>query len=243
MILLLLLRIKGIVELLLACQLDPVPSMVVGRWVDPATDKVLTCLLEFQGEDLDFAYGSISAFASRRTNQEAILGAEESIKEIKYVFLHRATFIFIFQATSFCVLFTTCLCICSICSVQVHLNLHISCGVVPGYREATLSYRAEAVGLQKQLQRLQSQLESLGGQSSSLIQGRRARAAATAGAAGNLLMVEERLASRNLEVFYSHHLYIMGYLRYLFKQCHRPCSMFKLPSGWSWIYWNFCWSL
>lgn len=36
-----------------------------------------------QGEDLDFAYGSISAFASRRTNQEAILGAEESIKEIK----------------------------------------------------------------------------------------------------------------------------------------------------------------
>lgn len=39
----------------------------------------------FQGEDLDFAYGSISAFASRRTNQEAILGAEESIKEIKYV--------------------------------------------------------------------------------------------------------------------------------------------------------------
>ena len=38
-----------------------------------------------QGEDLDFAYGSISAFASRRTNQEAILGAEESIKEIKYV--------------------------------------------------------------------------------------------------------------------------------------------------------------
>lgn len=41
------------------------------------------CIL--QGEDLDFAYGSISAFASRRTNQEAILGAEESIKEIKYV--------------------------------------------------------------------------------------------------------------------------------------------------------------
>ncbi|XP_024356885.1 AUGMIN subunit 3 isoform X2 [Physcomitrium patens] len=102
-----------------------------------------------EGEDLDFAYGSISAFASRRTNQEAILGAEESIKEIK---------------------------------------------------EATASYKAEALALQKRLQRLQSQLELLGGQTSSLIQGRRGRTAAAASAAGNLSMIEEKLVGRNSEM-------------------------------------------
>lgn len=102
-----------------------------------------------EGEDLDFAYGSISAFASRRTNQEAILGAEESIKEIK---------------------------------------------------EATASYKQEAVALQKRLQRLQKQVELLGGHTSSLIQGRRARTAAAAGAAQSLSAIEEKLVARNLEM-------------------------------------------
>lgn len=36
-----------------------------------------------QGEDLDQAYDSISAFSSRRNNQEAVFGAEESIKEVR----------------------------------------------------------------------------------------------------------------------------------------------------------------
>lgn len=102
-----------------------------------------------QGEDLDFAYGSISAFASMRSNQEAILGTEESLKEIK---------------------------------------------------EATAAYQSEALGLQKHIQLLQSRLESLGGQTSSLIQWRRARAAAASSTANNLLVVEEKLAARNLEV-------------------------------------------
>jgi len=53
------------------------------------------------------------------------------------------------------------------------------------------------------LQRLQTQLELLGGQTSSLIQGRRARTAAAAGAAGNLSMIEEKLVGRNLEVSFS----------------------------------------
>ncbi|KAL2628601.1 hypothetical protein R1flu_013287 [Riccia fluitans] len=35
------------------------------------------------GDDLDFAYESISAFARRRSNQEAVLGVEESVMEIK----------------------------------------------------------------------------------------------------------------------------------------------------------------
>ncbi|KAK9097818.1 hypothetical protein Syun_024863 [Stephania yunnanensis] len=40
-----------------------------------------------EGEDLDFAYESISAFSSRRDNQEAVFGAEEGLKEIRDVTL------------------------------------------------------------------------------------------------------------------------------------------------------------
>ncbi|XP_021907436.1 AUGMIN subunit 3-like [Carica papaya] len=36
-----------------------------------------------EGEDLDFAYDSISAFSSRRDNQEAVFGAGEGLKEIR----------------------------------------------------------------------------------------------------------------------------------------------------------------
>ncbi|XP_027360498.1 AUGMIN subunit 3 isoform X2 [Abrus precatorius] len=36
-----------------------------------------------EGDDLDFAYDSISAFADRRDNQEAVFGAEEGLKDIK----------------------------------------------------------------------------------------------------------------------------------------------------------------
>lgn len=36
-----------------------------------------------EGEDLDFAYDSISAFSDRRDNQEAVFGAEEGLKDIK----------------------------------------------------------------------------------------------------------------------------------------------------------------
>jgi len=37
-----------------------------------------------QGEDLDSAYDSISAFSSRRDNQDAFFGGEEGLKEIRY---------------------------------------------------------------------------------------------------------------------------------------------------------------
>ncbi len=67
-------------------------------------------------------------------------------------------------------------------------------------RESTAAYQSEALGLQKHIQLLQSRLESLGGQTSSLIQWRRARAAAASSTANNLLVVEEKLAARNLEV-------------------------------------------
>ncbi|CAN4098611.1 unnamed protein product [Withania somnifera] len=36
-----------------------------------------------EGEDLDFAYDSISAFSTRRENQEAVLGSEEGLKDIR----------------------------------------------------------------------------------------------------------------------------------------------------------------
>lgn len=36
-----------------------------------------------EGEDLDFAYDSISAFSTRRDNQEAVFGTEEGLKEIR----------------------------------------------------------------------------------------------------------------------------------------------------------------
>ena len=35
-------------------------------------------------EDLDFAFDSISAFSARRDNQEALFGAEEGLKDIRY---------------------------------------------------------------------------------------------------------------------------------------------------------------
>eukprot|EP00252_Welwitschia_mirabilis_P002721 TRINITY_DN12682_c0_g1_i1.p1 TRINITY_DN12682_c0_g1~~TRINITY_DN12682_c0_g1_i1.p1 ORF type:complete len:658 (-),score=126.64 TRINITY_DN12682_c0_g1_i1:375-2348(-) len=102
-----------------------------------------------EGDDLDFAYESISAFSSRRTNQEAVLGAEESVKEI---------------------------------------------------REATATYKLEAMELQKRLKRLQSHFDMLTGQTSALIQGRRARVAAASTANGQLISIDEKLASRNLEM-------------------------------------------
>ncbi|KAK1398083.1 AUGMIN subunit 3 [Heracleum sosnowskyi] len=36
-----------------------------------------------EGEDLDFAYESISAFSTRRDNQEAVFGTEEGVKDIR----------------------------------------------------------------------------------------------------------------------------------------------------------------
>ncbi|CAA7058912.1 unnamed protein product [Microthlaspi erraticum] len=102
-----------------------------------------------EGEDLDQAYDSISAFSSRRNNQEAVFGAEESIKEV---------------------------------------------------RDATLAHKAEALELQKQLRRLQTQYDLLTGQSSALIQGRRARVAATSAVTGQITAIEDSLSARNLQM-------------------------------------------
>ncbi|GMY33732.1 AUGMIN subunit 3 isoform X1 [Fagus crenata] len=102
-----------------------------------------------EGEDLDSAYDSISAFSARRDNQEALFGAEEGLKDI---------------------------------------------------RDATLAYKAEALELQKQLRHLQSQFDMLTGQASSLIQGRRARVAATSTVNGHLTELDDSLSARNLEM-------------------------------------------
>ncbi|XP_031287780.1 AUGMIN subunit 3-like isoform X2 [Pistacia vera] len=102
-----------------------------------------------EGEDLEFAYDSISAFSSRRDNQEAVFGAEEGLKDIK---------------------------------------------------EVTLAYKAEAAELQKQLRHLQSQFDMLTSHSSALIQGRRARVAATSTVNGHLTTLDDSLSARNLQM-------------------------------------------
>ncbi|EOA13087.1 hypothetical protein CARUB_v10026093mg [Capsella rubella] len=102
-----------------------------------------------EGDDLDQAYDSISAFSSRRNNQEAVFGAEESIKEV---------------------------------------------------RDATELHKAEALELQRQLRRLQTQYDLLTGQSSALIQGRRARVAATSAVTGQITTIEDSLSARNLQM-------------------------------------------
>ncbi|KAM7496282.1 hypothetical protein LguiA_020696 [Lonicera macranthoides] len=102
-----------------------------------------------EGEDLDFAYDSISAFSTRRDNQEAVFGAEEGLKDI---------------------------------------------------RDATLALKGEAKELQRQLRHLQSQYDMLTGQSSLLIQGRRARVAATSTVNGQLNTIDDSLSARNLEM-------------------------------------------
>ncbi|KAG9149387.1 hypothetical protein Leryth_003351 [Lithospermum erythrorhizon] len=102
-----------------------------------------------EGEDLDFAYDSISAFSVRRDDQEAVFGTEEGLKDI---------------------------------------------------RDSTIALKTEALELQKQLRRLESQHDMLTGQASSLTQGRRARLAATTIVNGQLGTLEDSLSTRNLEM-------------------------------------------
>ncbi|KAL4597222.1 hypothetical protein ACB092_12G219500 [Castanea dentata] len=65
---------------------------------------------------------------------------------------------------------------------------------------ATLAYKAEALELQKQLRHIQSQFDMHTGQASSLIQGRRARVAATSTVNGHLTDLDDSLSARNLEL-------------------------------------------
>ncbi|KAF5746259.1 HAUS augmin-like complex subunit 3 [Tripterygium wilfordii] len=59
--------------------------------VNICSRMVFICLYEqflqegklLEGEDLDFAYDSISAFSTRRDHQEAVFGAEEGLKDIR----------------------------------------------------------------------------------------------------------------------------------------------------------------
>ncbi|KAH9608057.1 hypothetical protein KSS87_003541 [Heliosperma pusillum] len=67
-------------------------------------------------------------------------------------------------------------------------------------QDATLSYKAEALELQRQLSQLQSQFDMLTGQASSLIQGKRARVVATSSVTGQLSTMEDSLSTRNLEM-------------------------------------------
>lgn len=68
------------------------------------------------------------------------------------------------------------------------------------FRDATVAYKAEALELQKQLRHLQSQFDMLTGQASALIQGRRARVAATSTVNGHLTTIDDSLSGRNLQV-------------------------------------------
>lgn len=66
--------------------------------------------------------------------------------------------------------------------------------------DATLAYKAEASELQRQLRHLQSQFDMLTTHSSTLIQGRRARVAATSTVNGHLATLDDSLSARNLQV-------------------------------------------
>nr|GMD25200.1 AUGMIN subunit 3 [Ipomoea batatas] len=68
------------------------------------------------------------------------------------------------------------------------------------FRDATVALKSEALELQKQLRCLQSQYDMLTGQASSLIQGRRARVAASSVVNGQLTAIDDSLSARNLEM-------------------------------------------
>lgn len=68
-------------------------------------------------------------------------------------------------------------------------------------RDATQAYKAEALQLQRQLRHLHSQFDMLTGQASALIQGRRARVAATSTVNGHLATIDDSLSARNLQVY------------------------------------------
>ncbi|TQE12346.1 hypothetical protein C1H46_001999 [Malus baccata] len=133
---------------------DAIPQDLIGFF--------MSIKLRQAGEDLDFAYDSISAFASRPDNQEAVFAAEEGLKDI---------------------------------------------------RDATLAYKAEALQLRRPLRHLHSQFDMLTDQASTLIQGRRARVAATSTVNGHLTTIDDSLSARNLQGMAStqtFHAYLIG---------------------------------
>lgn len=69
------------------------------------------------------------------------------------------------------------------------------------FREATQAYRDEAAQLQRQLRHLQSQFDMLTAHASTLMQGRRARVAATSTVNGHLSILDDGLSARNLQVW------------------------------------------
>ena len=68
-------------------------------------------------------------------------------------------------------------------------------------RDATQVYKAEALELQQQLRHLQTQFDIVTGQASALIQGRRARVAATSMVNGQLTLIDDSLSARNFQVY------------------------------------------
>lgn len=84
------------------------------------------------------------------------------------------------------------LCYPAPCTYGLHLFL----------RDATLAYKSEALQLQRQLRHLHSQFDMLTGQASALIQGRRARVAATSTINGHLTTIDDTLSAKNLQVYF-----------------------------------------
>ncbi|RWR72245.1 AUGMIN subunit 3 isoform X2 [Cinnamomum micranthum f. kanehirae] len=140
-----------------------------------------------EGEDLDFAYDSISTFSSRRDSQGAGFGTEEGLNDISDACLTfgKATVVYKKEASE----------------LQKQLkHLQFRDARLIDFRKATMLYKKEASELQKQLKHLQSQFDLLVGQASSLIQGRKARAAVTSTINDQLSLLEEKLSERNLEM-------------------------------------------
>ena len=60
-------------------------TQATALWTSISVIPLLWCPVSlFQGEDLDSAFDSISAFSSKKDNQEAVFGSEETILDIRY---------------------------------------------------------------------------------------------------------------------------------------------------------------
>ncbi|KAH7547787.1 hypothetical protein JRO89_XS14G0016300 [Xanthoceras sorbifolium] len=172
-----------------------------------------------EGEDLEFAYDSISAFSSRRDYQDAVFGAEEGLKDIRY-FLGISCCEGI-DGLNFCIsynndeldCFDVDLSFWNFVLLSPSISWLVEDKIVPdiSLKEATLAYKSEAAELQRQLRHLQSQFDMLTSHASALIQGRRARVAATSTVNGHLTTLDDSLSARNLQVVVKERLTSMVY--------------------------------
>lgn len=160
-----------------------------------------------QGEELDSAYESISAFGARKSSEEDVLGAEETITEIKCVVSHAPSLspttdmqLRIECSFAFAKLLRTCmLTACLLLETLPPCSTELACRC-DTFRESTVVCKGEAAMVQKHIRQAQANLDALSAQTTTLMQGRRLRSQVASSRNRQLQIAEEQLASCNLEV-------------------------------------------